>query len=69
MHALINAYFNYHPQHNPVLKELNLAYNGFADKGAAALADALKVNSTLIELDVRLCIHKHRSEMDRLRYL
>lgn len=40
-------------QNNPVIKELNLAYNGFADKGTTALADALKVNSTLKELDIR----------------
>lgn len=43
-------------QVNPVLKEVNLAYNGFADKGMTALADALKVNSTLCQLDVRLCM-------------
>jgi hypothetical protein len=51
-----------HLQLNPVLKQLNLAYNGFADKGAIALADALKVNSTLVDLDVRWCIE---SELDR----
>ncbi len=33
---------------------VSLAYNGFENQGAAALADALKVNSTLKELDIRL---------------
>ena len=43
-------------QTNSALKELLLAYNGFADKGMIALTEALKVNSTLRELDVRLCM-------------
>lgn len=41
---------------NSAVKELNLAYNGFADKGMTALADTLKVNGHLRELDVRLCM-------------
>ena len=40
-------------QSNNALKTLNLAYNGFADDGIAALADTLKINSTLMELDIR----------------
>lgn len=40
-------------QNNNAVRNLNLAYNGFADDGAAALADMLKVNSTLMELDIR----------------
>lgn len=43
-------------QVNAAVSELLLAYNGFADKGMAALADTLKVNGTLRELDVRLCM-------------
>ena len=39
---------------NNILKELYLAYNGFSDKGMIALADALKVNTILEVLDVRL---------------
>ena len=35
-----------------MLKVLNLAYNGFGTEGAIALADALKVNTTLQELDI-----------------
>lgn len=41
-------------QSNQMLKILNLAYNGFGQEGAAALADALKLNSTLTELDITL---------------
>ena len=37
---------------NQMLKVLNLSYNGFGNEGAMALADALKVNSTLTELDI-----------------
>ena len=40
-------------QSNNALRKLNLAYNGFADEGVGALAVALKLNSTLVELDVR----------------
>lgn len=46
--------FFFHEQVNLALKELNLAYNGFSDKGMIALADTLKVNGNLRELDVRL---------------
>lgn len=40
-------------QSNNALRKLDLAYNGFADDGVGSLADALRVNSTLVELDVR----------------
>lgn len=40
-------------QNNQSLKVLNLAYNGFANEGAVEIANALKVNSTLQELDIR----------------
>ena len=40
-------------QVNAAIKFFNVAFNGFADKGMVALADALKVNSILRELDVR----------------
>lgn len=43
-------------QNNQTLKVLNLAYNGLANEGAVAIADALKVNSTLEELDIRSVI-------------
>jgi len=37
-----------------------MAYNGLANEGAVAIADALKVNSTLEELDIRLAkLHCH----------
>ena len=39
-------------QSNTTLKSLNLAYNGFGAEGAKALQDALKLNSTLMELDI-----------------
>jgi Ran GTPase-activating protein (RanGAP) involved in mRNA processing and transport len=35
-----------------MLKVLNLSYNGFGTEGAIALADALKANTVLIELDI-----------------
>lgn len=44
---------SYLHQNNQTLKVLNLAYNGLANEGAVAIADALKVNSTLEELDIR----------------
>ena len=31
---------------------MNLAYNGFANEGAIEVANALKLNSTLKELDI-----------------
>jgi len=40
-------------QSNNAIRTLNLGYNGFADDGASALADALKINSTLMDLDIR----------------
>ena len=40
-------------QSNHALRNLNIACNGFADDGVRTLADALRVNSTLVELDVR----------------
>ena len=40
-------------QSNQTLKTLNMAYNGLANEGAVAIADALKLNSTLEELDIR----------------
>lgn len=43
-------------QNNQTLKVLNLSYNGLANEGAVAIADALKVNSTLEELDIRSVI-------------
>lgn len=48
-------------QNNQTLKVLNLSYNGLANEGAVAIADALKVNSTLEELDIRSVISEpHR---------
>ena len=40
-------------QNNQSLKVLNLAYNGLANEGAVEIANALKMNSTLQELDIR----------------
>ncbi len=39
-------------QNNVLLHTLNLAWNGFGTEGAFMLGDALKVNSTLEELDI-----------------
>ena len=39
-------------QENITLKILNLAWNGFGNDGALAMAEALKVNSSLLELDL-----------------
>lgn len=39
-------------QENISLKVLNLAWNGFGNDGALAIGEALKVNSTLRELDL-----------------
>jgi len=39
-------------QANQMLKVVNLSSNGFSNDGVAALADALKINSSLIELDI-----------------
>ena len=39
-------------QENFTLKILNLAWNGFGNDGALAMGEALKVNSTLRELDL-----------------
>lgn len=36
-----------------MLKVFNLSHNGLGDDGALAFIDALKVNTTLTELDVR----------------
>ena len=35
-----------------MLHKLNLAFNGLSDAGALAVSDALKANSTLVELDI-----------------
>ena len=40
-------------QSNNAIRTLNLGHNGFADDGIAALTDALKINSTLMDLDIR----------------
>lgn len=40
-------------QANCTLKTLDLSWNGFASVGALYLADALKANNTLLELDIR----------------
>ena len=37
---------------NQMLKKLNLSYNGFGTEGAVALAEALKINTTLTHLDI-----------------
>ena len=39
-------------QANQMLKVVSLSSNGFSNDGVAALADALKINSSLIELDI-----------------
>ena len=39
-------------QENITIKSLNLAWNGFGNDGALAMGEALKVNSTLKELDL-----------------
>ena len=36
-----------------MLKVFNLSHNGLGDEGAMALVEALKVNATLTELDIR----------------
>jgi len=35
-----------------MLKVFNLSSNGFSNDGVTALADALKINSALVELDI-----------------
>lgn len=35
-----------------ILTTLKLAFNGFADKGSTALAEALEVNAVLLDLDL-----------------
>ena len=40
-----------------MLKVLNLSHNGLGDEGAVAFADALKLNTTLTELDIRCAIY------------
>ena len=35
-----------------MLKVFNMSWNGLADPGALVMADSLKVNSTLEELDL-----------------
>ena len=39
-------------QENVYLKILNLSWNGFGDDGCYAISEALKVNTTLEELDL-----------------
>ena len=39
-------------QENTYLKILNLSWNGFGDDGCYAISEALKVNTTLEELDL-----------------
>lgn len=48
---LINLVF-FTFQANCTLKILDLSWNGFSNIGAISLADALKANNTLIELNV-----------------
>lgn len=36
-----------------MLKVLDMSHNGLGDEGGTALVDALKVNTTLTELDIR----------------
>ena len=36
-----------------MLKVLNLSHNGLGDEGATDLVEALKINTTLSELDIR----------------
>ena len=40
-------------QTNCTLKYLDLSWNGFGNLGALALAEALRANNTLTELDIR----------------
>lgn len=44
--------FVVHQQENIILKVLNLAWNGFGNDGALAMGEALKVNSSLLELNL-----------------
>ena len=44
----------YQFQANCTLRVLDLSWNGLSDLGAVALADALKANNTLTELDLWL---------------
>ena len=39
-------------QANQMLKVVNLSSNGFSNDGVTAIADALKINSSLLELDI-----------------
>ena len=39
-------------QENIGLKDLNISWNGFTDDGAVAMAEALTVNGTLVNLDM-----------------
>ena len=39
-------------QANQMLKVVNLSSNGFSNDGVTALADALKINSSLLELNI-----------------
>ena len=43
-------------QENSSLKAMDLSWNGFGNDGALAIGEALKENSSLIELDLRLVI-------------
>lgn len=46
-------------QQNGLLQVLNLSWNGFSLEGAKALGEALKVNSTLEQLDISLVHFYH----------
>ena len=35
-----------------MLRKLNLAFNGLSNAGALTVSDALKANTTLVELDI-----------------
>lgn len=47
------------------MRRLSLAYNGLGNEGATALADALKSNTTLVDLDIS-CNRIHQQGAEAL---
>ena len=52
-----------HTQSNQMLKVFNISNNGFSNDGVIAMAKALEVNSSLMELDISyVCLSQHTLE-------